>query len=84
MLMDKNCTYKEFGKYLREIANLYAQYGDEPLEYEKEYEDLHLKLCQLHHTFDHGAREIENLKDIFVRDCMDFGSGWFPPAKERG
>lgn len=80
--MNKNCTYKEFGKYLREIANMYARYGDEALEHDKEFEDLHLKLCQLHHTFDHGAREIERLKDVFVSDCENYGSGWFPPARK--
>ena len=25
-------TYKEFGKYLRAVADLYAKYGDEPLK----------------------------------------------------
>lgn len=29
-------TYKEFSKYLRAVANLYAKYGDAPLEVEKD------------------------------------------------
>ena len=35
MIMDKKeknfATYKEFGKMLREVANIYSKLGDEPL-----------------------------------------------------
>jgi hypothetical protein len=44
-------TYKEFSKYLRAVANLYAKYGDAPLEVEKEYNKLHDALCQMHKAF---------------------------------
>lgn len=53
--MNKNCTYKEFGKYLRAVADMYAKYGDTPLEVEKEYTMLHDALCRMHNDFDHGA-----------------------------
>lgn len=69
-------TYKEFGKYLRAVADLYAKYGDEPLEVGKEYNKLHDALCQMHNDFDHGAARIEELKDIFVVQCEDYGQGW--------
>ncbi len=33
---EKNfATYKEFGKMLREVANIYSQLGDEPLSQEQ-------------------------------------------------
>ena len=81
MTMKNNCTYKEFGKYLRTIANLYAKYGDEPLERGKEYTHLHEQLCQLHNDFDHGAADIERLKDVFVTQCEAYENGWIPPEQ---
>lgn len=74
-------TYKEFGKYLRTIANLYAKYGDAELEEEQEYDELYTKLCQLHMDFDHGANRILDLKDEFIFQCKCCGEGWFDPQK---
>lgn len=74
-------TYKEFGKYLRAIANLYAKYGDEPLEEDMQFEKLHKTLCQMHPDFDHGARRIEQLAEIFRQQCEDCGEGWSDPNK---
>lgn len=76
-------TYKEFGKYLRAVADMYAKYGDAPLEVEKEYNKLHDALCQMHNDFDHGAARIEELKDIFVVQCEDYGQGWFDPKNNK-
>lgn len=69
-------TYKDFGKYLRAIANLYAKYGDEPLEHNKEFTKLHEELCNLHQDYDHGAQRIEELKEVFLNHSEDYGSGW--------
>jgi hypothetical protein len=81
--MNKNCTYKEFGKYLRAVADMYAKYGDTPLEVEKEYTMLHDALCRMHNDFDHGAGRIEELKDIFAVQCEDYGRGWITPAEQK-
>lgn len=75
-------TYKEFGKYLRAVADMYAKYGDTPLEVEKGYTMLHDALCRMHNDFDHGAGRIEELKDIFVVQCEDYGRGWITPAEQ--
>ena len=71
-------TYKEFGKYLRAVANEFSKYGDKPLEENQEYERLYTTLCQMHNDFDHGAERIEDLKRIFVSQCEDYGQGWNP------
>lgn len=75
-------TYKEFGKYLRAVADLYAKYGDEPLEVGKEYGDLHDVLCQMHNDYNNGAARIEELKDVFTAQCEDYGQGWVPALKD--
>lgn len=69
-------TYKEFGKYLRAIANLYAKYGDEPLEHEQEFQKLYDDLCNIHPDFDHGAQRIEELKETFLNNFETYGEGW--------
>lgn len=48
-------TYKEFGKMLREVANLYAKMGDRPLAEEgKEYEYISERIRYItpKHTFE--------------------------------
>lgn len=74
-------TYKEFGKYLRAIANMYAQYGDRPLEHEKEFSNLYDDLCNIHPDFDHGAQRIEELKEMFLNNFEIYGEGWNEPNK---
>lgn len=36
----------------------------------------------MHNDFDHGAGRIEELKDIFVVQCEDYGRGWITPAEQ--
>lgn len=48
-----------------------------------EYNKLHDALCQMHNDFDHGAARIEELKDIFVVQCEDYGQGWFDPKNNK-
>lgn len=73
-------TYKEFGKYLRAVADLFAQYGDTELKEGQEYEDFFYKLSSLHQDWDHGANRIEELKDEFIFMCDHFGGdGWIDP-----
>lgn len=79
MDIQKAKTYKEFGKYLRTVANLFATYGDTELEEGKEYENFFSKLSALHHDYDHGADRIEDLKDEFIFQCDHYGTGWINP-----
>lgn len=76
-------TYKEFSKYLRAVANLYAKYGDAPLEVEKSIINCMMLCVRCTKHFDHGAARIEELKDIFVVQCEDYGQGWFDPKNNK-
>lgn len=69
-------TYKEFGKYLRFIANLYSQYGDKELKHNDEFIILYDKLCKMHPDYDHGAQRIEELKETFLNNFEIYGEGW--------
>ena len=73
-----NNTYKEFGKYLRAVANEFSKYGDEPLEEDLEFDKLYTTLCQMHNDYKRGAERIEALKRTFVTQCEDYGQGWTP------
>lgn len=69
-------TYNDFAEYLHAVADLYEQYGNEILEYDREFNKLHDRLCEMHNDYDHGAARIEQLKDTFVLQCEDYGQGW--------
>jgi hypothetical protein len=72
IMTEKNfATYKEFGKMLREVANIYSQYGDLPLAdegFEKNGIIESIGFIVNKHDF---ADYINPLKDSFLRHPFD-------------
>lgn len=72
-------TYKEFGKYLQTVGELYASCGDKELEKGNEFYVLFDKLCKMTPDDERGAECILELKDAFCTNSEKYGYGWIDP-----
>ena len=75
MYMNKDkknlATYKEFGKMLREVANIYSRLGETPLsEHRYEYDSIISSIRRLTHYYDFDYYYCP-LKDAFLDDPID-------------
>lgn len=61
-------TYKEFGKMLREVANIYSSRGDEPLPTSDEDQDL---------EYDNIIRHVERIAPIHGYNLFHALRNWF-------
>ena len=74
--MKEYATYQDFANYLQTLATLFSEYGNETMEADSEFERLHTRLCMIHNDWDHGARRIEDLKAIFIKQTEEYGQGF--------